>query len=178
MDEDQATAKDEIVEVPEKGIEEAIQYAKKYIEDIISFFGLNTDIYATKGDDDIIELHVPSSHLNGFLIGQRGDTLRALQFMVSSALRSNNFVQTRVHIDVADYKKQRAERVAERAETWVKQVKDSGEPVELKPMSAADRRTVHKLANEEGLVTESVGEGHDRHIVLKPADGSKDKTED
>lgn len=149
-------------------MEESIQYAKKYLEDLLSFFGLNTDIYATRDDDDIIELHVPSTHLNGFLIGQRGDTLRAIQFMVSSALRNNNHEQTRVHIDIADYKKQRAERLADRAGSWVKQVQESGEEMHLRPMSAADRRTIHKVADEAGLTTESVGEGRDRHVVLKP----------
>ena len=61
-------------------MEESIQYAKKYLEDLISFFGLNTDIYATT-DGEVIELHVPSTHLNGFLIGQRGETMRALQYI-------------------------------------------------------------------------------------------------
>ena len=58
-------------------IEEAILYAKKYLEDLLSFFGLNTDVYATTEDHEVIELNVPSTHLNGFLIGQRGDTVRA-----------------------------------------------------------------------------------------------------
>jgi len=156
-------------------MEESIRYAKKYIEDVISFFGLNIDVYATSSDEnDVIELHVPSTHLNGFLIGQRGDTLRSLQYMISSALRNQGFEATRVHIDVADYKKQRAERVASKAEEWMKEVKDSGEEKELKPMNAADRRTVHKLASEHGLVTESIGEGRDRHIVLKPSDQASD----
>lgn len=149
-------------------MEESIQYAKKYLEDLLSFFGLNTDIYATRGDDEIIELHVPSTHLNGFLIGQRGDTMRALQFTVSSALRSNGYEHSRVHVDVADYKKQRAERLVERAQEWISKVKESGEPEHLRPMSAADRRTIHKLADEEGLTTESVGEGLERHVVLRP----------
>lgn len=150
-------------------MEEAVVYAKKYIEDLLSFFGLNTDVYATAGEDEVIELHVPSTHLNGFLIGQHGDTLRALQFMLSNALRNNGFNYTRVHIDVADYKKQRADRLAEQAQEWFVRVKDSGEEMHLKPMSAADRRTVHKHANEAGLATESVGEGRERHILLKPA---------
>lgn len=149
-------------------IEEAIQYAKKYLEDILSFFGLNTDIYATTEDDEVIELNVPSTHLNGFLIGQQGETMRALQFLVSSALRSNNYAHTRVNVDIADYKKARASQVAERAEEWIKKVRESGEPMELNPMNAADRRIVHKVAGEAGLTTESVGEGRDRHIILKP----------
>ncbi len=151
-------------------MEEALLFAKKFLEDILSFFGLNTDVYATKSDEEeVLELHVPSTHLNGFLIGQRGDTIRAIQFMTSNALRNQGFTHNRVHVDVADYKKQQAERLAAKAEEWIDQVKKSGEPMDLRPMNAADRRTVHKAASEAGLVTESVGEGRDRHIVLRPA---------
>lgn len=160
---------------PNKGIEEAIQYAKKYLEDLLSFFGLNTDIYATTEDNEVIELNVPSTHLNGFLIGQRGDTMRSLQFMVSTALKNNNYQVTRVNVDVADYKKARADRLIDHAGQWVKQVKDTGKPLDLVPMNAADRRTIHKLASDEGLLTESVGEGRDRHIVLKPGEEAKPK---
>lgn len=150
-------------------MEEAIQYSKKYLEDILSFFGLNTDVYATTEDNEVIELNVPSTHLNGFLIGQHGDTMRALQFLVSSALKNNGFEYSRVNIDVADYKKARAERLAEQTTEWVKQVQGSGEAMHLPPMNAADRRIVHKVANEADIATESEGEGHDRHVVLKPA---------
>lgn len=158
-----------MVDSQDKGIEAAIQYAKKYLEDILSFFGLNTDIYATTEDSEVIELSVPSTHLNGFLIGQRGETMRALQFVVSSALKNQDYEATRVNVDVADYKKARAERLVKQAEGWIKTVKESGEPLHLKPMSAADRRIVHKVASDEGLETESEGEGRDRHVVLKPA---------
>jgi spoIIIJ-associated protein len=150
-------------------LEEAILYAKKYLEDLLSFFGLNTDVHATSEDEEVIELDIPSTHLNGFLIGQRGDTMRALQFIISNALRSQSFSHTRVNIDVAEYKKQRGERIAKQAEEWFKDVKESGQPKELQPMSAADRRVVHKAASDYGLETESVGYGRDRHIVLKPA---------
>lgn len=149
-------------------MEESIQYAKKYLEDLLSFFGLNVDVYATTEDNEVIELNVPSTHLNGFLIGQRGETVRALQFMVSNALKNNNFELTRVNVDVADYKKARAERLAEKAMEWINAVKESGEPMHLQPMNAADRRIIHKLAGENDLSTESEGEGRDRHVVLQP----------
>lgn len=154
-------------------MEESIQYAKKYLENILSFFGLNIDVYATSSDGEVIELHVPSTHLNGFLIGQRGDTMRALQFMVMSALRNNDYEVTRVNVDIADYKKNHADQVVQQAEGWVRKVKESGTSMELRPMNAADRRTVHKLASDMGLQTESVGEGRDRHIVLKPTDSGE-----
>jgi spoIIIJ-associated protein len=154
----------------DKGTEASIQYAKKYLEDILSFFGLNTDIYATTEDNEVIELHVPSTHLNGFLIGQRGETMRSLQFMVGNALKNNGYQISRVNVDIADYKKARSDRLAEKVAEWVKRVEESGEPYTLRPMNAADRRVVHKVASEAGLVTESEGEGRDRHVVLKPAE--------
>lgn len=150
-------------------MDDSISFAKKYLEDMLSFFGLNTDVHATSEDGEVIELNIPSTHMNGFLIGQRGETVRALQFMVSNALKNQNYEHTRVNVDVAEYKKQRADRLAHTAEEWVKQVQDSNEPYELKPMNAADRRVVHKVAADAGLASESVGEGRDRHIVLKPA---------
>ena len=150
-----------------ESLEEAILYAKKYLEDLLSFFGLNTDVYATS-DDEVIQLNVPSTHMNGFLIGQRGENMRSFQYLVSTALKNNNYTNTRVNVDIAEYKKNRADRLRDKAEEWVKQVRDSGEAMELKPMNAADRRVVHKLANEYGVVTESTGEGRDRHVVLKP----------
>ncbi|HEV7454054.1 MAG TPA: R3H domain-containing nucleic acid-binding protein [Candidatus Saccharimonadales bacterium] len=148
-------------------MEESIQYAKKYLEDLLSFFGLNTDVHATS-EDEVIELEVPSTHLNGFLIGQKGENMRSMQFLVSSALKNQGYEYTRINVDVAEYKKQRALRLRTEAEEWMKTVKDSGEPMALQPMNAADRRTIHKLAQEWGVVSDSDGEGRDRHIVLKP----------
>lgn len=148
-------------------LEEAIVFAKKYLEDLLSFFGLNTDVYATS-DDEVIQLNVPSTHLNGFLIGQHGDTVRSLQYLTSTALKNNDYQYTRVNVDVADYKKQRANRLRDKAEAWVKEVRDSGKPMDLEPMNAADRRVVHQLAAEYSLSSDSAGEGRDRHIVLKP----------
>jgi spoIIIJ-associated protein len=158
-----------------ESMEEAILYAKKYLEDLLSFFGLNTDVYATTEDNEVIELDIPSTHLNGFLIGQRGDTLRAVQYTISTALKNQNFAKTRVNVDVAGYKKQRAERIAQQAEDWFKEVKDAGKAKDLPPMNAADRRVVHKAAEDWGLSTESVGEGRDRHIVIKPPEASPEE---
>jgi spoIIIJ-associated protein len=153
----------------EKSTEESILFAKKYLEDLLSFFGLNTEVHASNSDDEVIELQVPSTHLNGFLIGQRGETMHAMQFLVAAALKSSDYPMTRVNVDVAEYKLQRADRLRQKAQDWVDQVKKANEPLDLKPMNAADRRIVHKLANDQGIATESVGEGRDRHIVLKPA---------
>lgn len=146
----------------------SIDFAKKYLEDLLSFFGLNTTITAhCDEDEEVIELIVPSTHLNGFLIGQRGETLRSLQFLLSMALKNKEAALTRVNIDVANYKRHRAERVAEQVREWCEQVMASGEEMHLKPMSPADRRTAHRVVGEFGqLASHSEGEGRERHLVV------------
>jgi len=155
-----------------------IDFAKKYLEDLLSFFGLNTDVRATQ-DEDVIELSVPSTHLNGFLIGQHGDTLRSLQFLISTALRNNEFETVRVNVDVADYKRHRNERLARQVETWISKIKSSGEPMELRPMNASDRRVVHRTVGEDPAVSSlSEGEGRDRRVVISPTKPIESDEED
>lgn len=151
-------------------MEESITYAKKFLEDVLSFYGLNTDVHATH-DDDIIDLSVPSTHMNGFLIGHNGDTMQALQYAVGNALKCKGFEYTRVNVDVADYKKQRNTQLEAQVRVWCEQVKKTGDPMELKPMNGADRRIVHQVSTEYSLETESIGEGRDRRVVITPSDG-------
>lgn len=151
--------------------EESIMFAKKYIEDTLSFFGINVDVYAT-ADEDVIEINVPNTYLSNLLIGKNGDTLRSLQFLVRSTLIQKEAELTRVNLDIADYKKRHNDRIAEQAEEWAKEVLESGETMHLRPMNPAERRVVHKILSDYSqLSTESEGEGRDRHIVLsKKAD--------
>ena len=150
--------------------DKAIEDARKFLEDILSFFGLNAVVSATS-EDDVIELSVPSTHLNGFLIGQHGETLRALQALVSTMLKNAEAALNRVNIDVADYKKHRAEHLLEQLADWVKQVRETKEPMALRPMNAADRRTIHRgLEDYSDVTSHSEGELRDRHIVLELSD--------
>lgn len=150
-------------------MDESVIFAKRYLEDLLSFFGLNTDVHVTT-EDEVIQLSVPSTHMNGFLIGQRGETIRSLQYLLSMALKSKEYEYTRVNVDIADYKKHHQDKIADIAAEWMIKVKESGEPMHLKPMNPADRRVVHKVASEYELETHSEGEGRDRHVVVtKPA---------
>ncbi|MFO0971764.1 MAG: R3H domain-containing nucleic acid-binding protein [Candidatus Saccharimonadales bacterium] len=147
--------------------DQAIETARKFLEDILSFFGLNAVVSASS-EDDVIELSVPSTHLNGFLIGQHGETLRALQALASTMLKNTEAALIRVNIDVADYKQHRAEKILEQLESWVQKVREEGQTLHLKPMNAADRRTVHRgLEAYSDVTSHSEGEARDRHIVLE-----------
>lgn len=145
--------------------EESVQFAQKYLEDLLSFFGANITVSSTC-DEDVIELSVPSNELNSLLIGRNAETLRSLQYVVSTVLRSKESLLTRVNIDIADYKKQRADRIAVQAREWIAEVKRTGDS-RIVSLNAADRRIVHKVASEYGdIQTFSEGEGYDRKLTI------------
>ena len=147
--------------------EASIRFAKQYTEDLLSFFGLNTDVYAS-ADEEVIELSIPSTYLNSFLIGREGNTLKSLQFIVSQTLRQKEAELVRVNIDIANYKSSANEKLAAKAEDWVKDVIETGQTKHLPPMNAAERRIIHKaLQDYAEISTDSEGEGRDRHIVIK-----------
>ena len=144
---------------------EAVEYAKKYLEDILAFFGVNIDVDATLSDD-VIELSVPSTEYNSILIGRNAETLRSIQYVISTTLRNVNASVVRVNIDIADYKKQRAEKLAEKAQGWIEKVRETGDS-HVVSLNAADRRIVHQVATEfDDIETFSEGEGRDRRIII------------
>lgn len=134
----------------------------------------------------------------GRLIGARGESLDCLQLLVNqmvsrkversetlSGLEVVSKVEPaegfkRVVVDVQGWRKQKEDELKASAESWGKQVLESGKPFDLEPMAPWQRRIVHMVISEmKGLSSESVGEGRDRHIVIKVKDqNSKVKSEE
>jgi spoIIIJ-associated protein len=157
--------------------EASVAFAKKYLEDVLSFFGINATAEVVSSSE-VIELNVSGSELSGFLIGRGGETLRSLQQITSAALRARDAELARVSIDIADYKKQRADRLAGDVENWARAVLETGKPFNLKPMNASDRRTVHRVVDAiSGLRTHSEGEGRERHIIISRNDSTTSLSE-
>ena len=147
------------------GQTESVEFARKFLQDIISFFGENVEVTATV-EEDVIELYVESSELNSILIGRNAETLRSLQYIVSTGLRNQDAELTRVNVDIADYKKQREEKIAEQARGWIEEVRATGDS-HIARINAADRRIVHRVAQEySDIQTFSEGEGRERHIII------------
>lgn len=145
--------------------QQSIDFAKKYLEDMISFFGTNAAVTATC-EDEVIELSVASSELNSVLIGRNAETLRGLQYIISTTLRNKDAAISRVNVDIADYKKQRAEKIAAQAREWIEEVRRTGDS-HIAHLNPADRRIVHRVADEyDDIHTFSEGEGTDRSIII------------
>ena len=149
--------------------EESIRFAGQYLEDLLSFFGINVAVYAT-AEEDVIQLSVPSTSLNSLLIGRNADNLRALQHIVMMTLVTKEAELTRVNIDIANYKRQREDRIASKAEGWIAKVRQTGESMTIN-LNAADRRVVHKVAQDySDIETHSEGEGRERHLIISRVD--------
>ncbi len=122
----------------------------------------------------------------GRLIGARGESLDCLQLLVNQMVSKkvgpapDGAGFKRVMVDVMGWRKQREEELIKDAQNWGKQVLESGESLELEPQSPWQRRIVHMTISEiDGLISESVGEGRDRHIVIKvKSKNSKVKNEE
>lgn len=107
----------------------------------------------------------------GYLIGGHGKHLDSLQFVLSMILRKHfkDEDQYRVVLDVCGYRKERDEKLEKFAMQKADDARILGEPVDLPPMKASDRRVVHlTLQVFDDIKTESIGEDRDRHIRIIP----------
>ena len=106
---------------------------------------------------------------SGLLIGKRGETLRAFQFIVNLVMNRRDVEQGRVIIDVEHYRDRRARSLQSLAARMAERVVGSGRSITLEPMSAAERRVVHMaLADHPRVTTESAGLGEGRRITVLP----------
>jgi spoIIIJ-associated protein len=122
------------------------------------------------GDDEpavvlnVTGLNDPDQQL---LIGRRGESLAALQFMVNLLLGAKTDLWARVVIDVDGYRVKRREALTLLAERMAERVIEQGQAYPLEPMSPYDRRIVHMaLAEHPQVMTESTGEGDERRVVI------------
>ncbi len=109
---------------------------------------------------------------SGLLIGKRGETLNAFQFLVNLVLNQSSRGHPLVVIDVEQYKERRSRALQTLASRVAERVVASGRSVTLEPMPASERRIIHMaLANHSYVTTESTGEGRDRKVTVRLGKG-------
>jgi len=105
----------------------------------------------------------------GLLIGRRGTTLAALQYMVNVMVNRKMGTRVLVNIDAEHYKRRREETLRGLARRMADRVRQTSRSITLEPMPAAERRIIHLVLAEDELVTTgSVGEGESRKVVIYP----------
>jgi spoIIIJ-associated protein len=107
---------------------------------------------------------------SGLLIGRRGETLRAFQFLVSRiAANQDPDSEGRIILDVEQYRQRRAMNLTSLAIRMADRVQTSGRMVALEPMPSDERRVIHMaLADHPKVSTESTGERDERQVTIRP----------
>jgi spoIIIJ-associated protein len=150
-----------------------IQVAVDFLRSLLDLMGIDAEVTArapeTAGDGlgrASAVLDVTGEDL-GILIGRRGSTLAALQYMVNHMVSRSLKSRALVSVDVEGYKRRREEALIGLAQRLADKVKASGRTITLEPMPANERRIVHlALAGDPQVVTASLGEGETRKVAI------------
>ncbi|MCS7206938.1 MAG: protein jag [Dehalococcoidia bacterium] len=158
--------------VPKVSLPPAAATAKEVVDTLLKSMGVSATATLGQPRSDspkatVIEITGEDA---GLLIGRKGETLRALQFLVNliTAHRLGGS-DTPILLDVEHYKERRTKALQNLALRVAERVAQTGHPVSLEPMPPAERRIIHlALANHPAVKTESVGEGEKRKVVVVP----------
>jgi spoIIIJ-associated protein len=154
---------------------ELIKLVEKEVETLCSLLEVDCErsLKLEEGDEDVkyIKISFEGEDL-GYMIGNRGRHLDSMQYVLQLMVgkMTEQDPNYRILVDVGGYRKERNSHLEEMALQKADDVRILGESIELPPMKPADRRAVHMALSEyDDIITESEGEGRDRHIVIKPA---------
>jgi spoIIIJ-associated protein len=147
---------------------EAMTIAKETLLAILTRMGIEAQV-TVEDTPEAISLTLQGAD-EGLLIGKRGQTLDALQYIVNKILSKQGRENKQVIVDTEDYRKKREEALVSLAEKVSQKVRKTKKPVTLDNMTARERRIIHlTLQNDDTVVTKSSGEGHHRKIIVRPS---------
>lgn len=155
-----------VVEPTEKEAE-MIAVCTESLQKIVDAITSDAEISIEKSDHRI--LFAVKGGNAGVLIGKRGQTLEAIQYIIEKIAIKQNDTQLRIEVDVEDYLKTRKENLESLAIRLAQKAVRTGKPMTIGQMSSHDRRIVHlSLKNNSGVRTQSLGEGLYRKLMIFP----------
>jgi spoIIIJ-associated protein len=156
--------------------EEDVALAVEVLEELLKLMSVDATVRVrepeTLGDGAAIVktvLDISGDDL-GILIGRRGDTLASLQYLVNLIVGRKLKAKASFGVDVAGYRRRREQSLKSLAEHMAERVRSTHQVMTLEPMPPNERRIVHlALAQDETVITESIGEGENRKVVIRPS---------
>ena len=158
----------------EKTVGEASKKAEEYIRSILVGMGVGEIEISACEDDEGVEVQLNCGSDYGYVIGRRGETLDAIQYLTRLVINKGTDGYKRVSINAGNYREKREETLRELAKKNASRVKKYGRNVTLDPMNPYERRIIHTTIQEiEGVDSHSVGSESDRRVVITLAEGFK-----
>ncbi len=158
---------------------EIAEKARKVLEDILDLMGVKATVEqrsSVGGDETILEVHADNS---GLLIGRKGQTLEALQYLVTRiAGERQGSEEPHIVVDIENYRERRRRSLEDMALRLGEKAKRQRKTVTVDALSAADRRIIHAALQDDPWVsTKSLGQGSYRRLLIIP-EGDRRKKDD
>ncbi|MBQ4411073.1 MAG: protein jag [Firmicutes bacterium] len=154
-------------ERPEDLVEQEEHVAKTFLQDVAKEMGLKVNVKVSSNKDNVyVDIDGEDS---GTIIGKRGSTLDALQYLTSLVVNKeqNNYI--RVVIDAENYREKREKTLEKLAFRLADKALRSGRSVRLEPMNPYERKVIHTaLQQRKGVTTRSEGEEPYRRVIIEP----------
>ncbi len=145
--------------------------AEEYITSILHAMGIADVKIESEEVDGTVQIQLDCGNDQGTVIGRRGETLDAIQYLTRLIINKNADSYMRVSINVGSYREKREETLKELAKKNAEKVKKYGRNVSLDPMNPYERRVIHTAVQEiEGVDSHSVGSDDERRVVITPTD--------
>ena len=159
--------KDAVIRARKKN--DVVDNIREFLEKVFNAMDIDAEILIEKEEDsNVINVELKGSDM-GILIGKRGQTLDALQYLANLAVNKNAEEYVKIKLDTENYRKRRRETLENLAKNIAFKVKRTRRPVSLEPMNPFERRVIHStLQNDKFVTTHSEGEEPYRHVVVTP----------
>ena len=158
---------DQVVEIAEEMTLSESAKIQEFLQNVIEIMGLNCTVELSEVDEAVAFNIVgeDASHV----IGYRGETLDALQYLCSLLLNGRHEGFKRVNLDAEGYRSRREKALQKLARNLESKVKRTGREHKLEPMNPYERRIIHTtLQGSQYVTTQSEGQGAARHVVITP----------
>ncbi|MFP3989235.1 R3H domain-containing nucleic acid-binding protein [Streptomyces sp. E11-3] len=152
-------------------LEQEGEIAADYLEGLLDIADLDGDIDMDVEADRAAVSIISDSGGRDLqkLVGRDGEVLEALQELTRLAVHRETGDRSRLMLDIAGYRAKKRQELSELGAKAAAEVKSSGEPMKLKPMTPFERKVVHDAIKSAGLRSESEGEEPQRFVVVLPA---------
>lgn len=149
-------------------LESKAERAVEFLSGLLSHMGVDARVESRMGEDNLVYLDIHGRRL-GSVIGRRGQTLDAIQYLTNLVANRERGPRARIVIDAEGYRQKRAETLENLALRLAEKAKASKQRTALEPMSALERRVVHlALADDDEVETHSEGDEPYRRVVIVP----------
>jgi spoIIIJ-associated protein len=156
----------EIVPAEQADRETAAGRAQEFLQELTQLMGVNVSVAVATDEEGNVRVNMDGDTL-GILIGRRGETLDALQYLTSLQVNKGQNNYTRVTLDTEGYRAKREEALVRLANRMANRAQKTGRKVSLEPMNPYERRILHSaLQDHPAVTTHSEGEEPNRHVVI------------